>query len=128
MATLGASGVVGNISTVAGISSNVTAVAGDATDIGTVADNPRFLDSKYCPDDAPEVISSADPKDLENILEIFFSTHDPTTINRQGNDIGTQYRSSIFTNDKKEIELITKHIQHLDSSKNIFVFRPTFDF
>lgn len=38
----------------------------------------------------PQVISYTD------ILEIFFSTHDPTTLNRQGNDVGTQYRSVIF--------------------------------
>ncbi len=38
----------------------------------------------------PEVISS------EQILDIFFTLHDPTQLNRQGNDVGTQYRSSMF--------------------------------
>ena len=38
----------------------------------------------------PTIISFAE------LLEIFFSTHDPTTLNRQGNDVGTQYRSEIF--------------------------------
>lgn len=39
----------------------------------------------------PAVIS------LREVLEIFFATHDPTTLNRQGNDVGTQYRSAVYT-------------------------------
>ena len=36
---------------------------------------------------------------LREVLEIFFHVHDPTTLNRQGNDVGTQYRSGIYVND-----------------------------
>ena len=53
---------------------------------------------------------------LENILSIFFSTHDPTTLNKQGNDIGTQYRSSIFNNDQNEIKIILNFISDLEES------------
>ncbi|XAH21275.1 peptide-methionine (S)-S-oxide reductase MsrA [Xylophilus sp. GW821-FHT01B05] len=39
---------------------------------------------------------------LREILEIFFVVHDPTTLNRQGNDVGTQYRSGIYTTDASQ--------------------------
>ena len=42
------------------------------------------------------VTFDADRISLREILEIFFSIHDPTTLNRQGNDVGTQYRSGIY--------------------------------
>ncbi len=48
---------------------------------------------------------------LENILEIFFFSHDPTTINRQGNDIGRHYRSIILYHNDYELNLINKEIE-----------------
>ena len=50
----------------------------------------------------PEVIS------FEEILYVFWHTHDPTTLNRQGNDAGTQYRSAIFCHDERQKEIAEK--------------------
>lgn len=49
-----------------------------------------------------------DPKiiSFEKILDIFWATHDPTSLNRQGEDVGTQYRSGIYYQTKKQKELI----------------------
>ena len=52
----------------------------------------------------PEVIS------YEELLEVYFSTHNPTTLNRQGEDIGTQYRSEIFYTTAEQKELAEKFI------------------
>ena len=53
---------------------------------------------------------------LENILEIFFLSHDPTTLNRQGNDIGKHYRSIVFHSNKEEEKIILKYIKKINSS------------
>jgi len=53
---------------------------------------------------------------LENILEIFFLSHDPTTLNRQGNDVGKHYRSIIFFSNKEEEKNILEYIKKIDST------------
>lgn len=49
------------------------------------------------------------------ILEIFFATHDPTQLNRQGNDVGTQYRSSVFTHSDEQRATAFKVIDELQT-------------
>ena len=51
------------------------------------------------------------------LLDIFFKIHNPTTLNRQGNDIGTQYRSSIFYLNNNQKMLAEKSINKLDKEK-----------
>lgn len=51
------------------------------------------------------------------LLEIFFKTHDPTTLNRQGADVGTQYRSAIFYHNEEQKKLASSIIASLDDEK-----------
>ena len=75
----------------------IDAVAGYA---GGVADNPTY--KQVCTDTTghAEVVQvTYDPAKIsyDKLLDVFFANHDPTTMNRQGPDYGTQYRSVIFT-------------------------------
>ncbi|UCC28193.1 MAG: peptide-methionine (S)-S-oxide reductase MsrA [Candidatus Bathyarchaeota archaeon] len=53
---------------------------------------------------------------FKEILEIFFATHDPTSLNRQGNDVGTQYRSVVFYHDNKQRATAEEIIEELGNS------------
>ena len=55
--------------------------------------------------------------DLKNILELFFNTHDPTTLNRQGADVGSQYRSVIFCCNREQYKICEGYINDLNTMK-----------
>jgi len=54
---------------------------------------------------------------FREILEIFFASHDPTTLNRQGPDVGTQYRSAIFYHDENQRTIAEEVIAELNKEK-----------
>jgi len=62
---------------------------------------------------------SFDPKQVsfKEILEVFFVIHDPTTLNRQGNDVGTQYRSAIFYHSVEQKAAAEQVIANLGAAK-----------
>jgi peptide-methionine (S)-S-oxide reductase len=95
----------------------ISAVSGYS---GGPVDNPSY--NQVCSGrtgHAEAVQVKFDPKiiSLEQILEIFWYTHDPTTLNRQGNDVGTQYRSAVFYNSQSQKDIALKIKNDLESKK-----------
>ena len=82
--------------------------------------NPSYKDVCTGTTGHAEVIQVLyDPKKItyDELLEVFWQTHDPTTLNRQGADVGTQYRSVIFYHNNEQKELAEKYKVKLDKSK-----------
>ena len=77
--------------------------SGDLGDIAKLYENHHYVvphPKKYCDGLAvPKGDIENQPEYWEEILEVFWFVHDPTQLNRQGNDIGTQYRSEVFYHD-----------------------------
>lgn len=87
--------------------------------MGGTTENPTY--QQVCSDQTghAEVVQiEFDPNilSLEQILSIFWEIHDPTTLNRQGNDIGTQYRSAIFYADEEQKRIAEQSKKALTAS------------
>ncbi|MEX0314261.1 MAG: peptide-methionine (S)-S-oxide reductase MsrA [Allomuricauda sp.] len=67
--------------------------------------------------EAIEITFDPEKVSYNELLEVFFATHDPTTLNRQGNDVGTQYRSEIFYTTPEQKELAEQFIALLEQEK-----------
>ncbi|MBT8319141.1 MAG: peptide-methionine (S)-S-oxide reductase MsrA [Gramella sp.] len=65
--------------------------------------------------EAIEIMYDSSVIKYEEILLVFFATHDPTTLNRQQNDVGTQYRSGIFYHDEEQKEVAQEVIKLLEA-------------
>jgi peptide-methionine (S)-S-oxide reductase len=87
---------------------------------GGATKNPTYEEVCYGKTGHAEVIDVYfDPKiiSFEDVLRVFFHVHDPTTPNRQGNDIGTQYRSAIFFHDAEQENSAKKIIDEFEKNK-----------
>ncbi len=86
---------------------------------GGTTENPTYRDVCSGTTGHAEVVEiTYDPARISyrRLLEIFFSIHDPTTLNRQGNDVGTQYRSVIFYHTPEQQSIARAYIDELESA------------
>ena len=87
--------------------------------IGGQLQNPTY--EEVCTDktghaEAVEVEYDPDEISFEDLLNVFWTNHNPTTLNRQGPDVGIQYRSAIFYHDEKQKEIAENSKQFLEKS------------
>lgn len=88
--------------------------------IGGQTENPTYEDVSTGTTghvEAIKVVFNPSIIKLDELLAVFFTTHDPTTKDRQGNDLGTQYRSAIFFNTPVQKETIDNFINKLAADK-----------
>lgn len=64
-----------------------------------------------------QITYDLDVVSFDTLLEVFWKTHDPTTLNRQGNDVGTQYRSVVYYHDEEQKNLAQQYKEKLNASK-----------
>lgn len=94
--------------------------------IGGHVENPTYeqvCGKKTGHAEACEIYYDPSVTSYEELLEVFFKTHDPTTLNRQGNDEGPQYRSSVFYHNEEQKKAAEKYIKKLNDSRE-FLRRP----
>lgn len=82
-------------------------------------EDPKYADVKSGQTGHAEALRIVydDTANLEEILHFFFRIHDPTTVNRQGNDKGTQYRSAVFVRNKDQRNSVVKVIKEVEKLK-----------
>ncbi len=88
--------------------------------MGGKSQNPSYRDVCSGTTGHAEVIQvTFDPSVLSyrEILKVFFTVHDPTTLNRQGNDAGTQYRSAVFYHSEEQRRIVTETIAEFNQAK-----------
>jgi peptide-methionine (S)-S-oxide reductase len=101
----------------------VTAVVSGYTDGDT--DNPsyyRVANGNTGHAEAIKIVYDPQVVSLDVLLAVFFTTHDPTSLNRQGADVGTEYRSAIFYTTDEEKTIINQYISQLE--KDTVFARP----
>lgn len=87
--------------------------------MGGTTENPTY--EQVCTDrtghaEVMQVTYDSEKISYEKLLEIFWNSHNPTTLNRQGPDVGTQYRSAIFYHTPQQKEIAEKSKEELEKS------------